>query len=188
MEKLTFKSKFTQYLSLASVVGAGVLTLIAIINSLIMLFMDLGNDDSVQILTYVCLGFVAVALITFLVILGIFFRTVKHGIKKNTFQVLDVTRLVISGTLIIFALLFFIDNAFVKAAGDEIAFFKIASIATFAIEVVALLYRIWRMLWTKENPDRIYNTYVLKEPDCYGEEGDVKEITQDEIKQIEKRK
>lgn len=187
MEKLTFKSKFTQYLSLASIVGAATLTVIGLIDSLIMMFMELGNG-SLPILTYISLGFIAVAVIALLIILGIFLRTIKKGIKQNTFKILDTTRIVVSGVLVVYAILLFVNNSIVQVLGEESSFFKVASIATFAIELVALLYRIWRVSWMKENPDRIYNTYVLKEPDGYGEESGANEISQSEVKQIETRK
>lgn len=188
MEKLTFKNKLSQYLSLSALVGAGVLTLVGLIASLIMMFMDLGKDKSIEVLTYICLGFILVSFIVTLVILGIYLRTVKKGIQKNTFKILDVSRLILSSSLLIFAVLFFIDNTFVKASGGDVGFFKVDAIVTFAVEIVALFYRIWRMLWVKENPDRIYNTYVLKEPDGYEGEGDVKEIGQGDVKQIEHHK
>ena len=164
--RLVYKNKITKNINLALFIASCVLVYITLLLSAFLLIVEGEKDIGAKVISYIFFGFAVVALILSCIRIGLMFIHSKDGLTKARFKAIDVVKLIANGTLIAAHItlvigLFFLGSASVN--GGFASFLKVYAIFILVLEIILFVYGLWRMAWIKENPERIYDKFAIKE-------------------------
>ena len=164
--RLVYKNKITKNINLALFIASCVLVFLTLLLSAFLLITEGEKDVGARVIAYVFFGLAIFALILACIRIGLMFVHSKDGLTRTRFKAIDIVKLIANGTLIAAHItlvigLFFLDTANVNSGFA--GFLKVYSIFILVLEVILFVYGLWRMAWIKENPERIYGKFAIKE-------------------------
>jgi len=166
--RLVYKNKITKITNLALFIASAFLVYITSFFSALLLIADGEKDITTQVFDLIFFVFSMLALIFTAVRIGLMFVHGKGGLSRARYHAIDVVKLMITGTLILSHLVLGI-GVFGGGVGSSnsglVYFLRGYCIFIFVLEVIVFIYRLWRMAWIKENPERIYGTLAVSKAD-----------------------
>ena len=154
--RLVYKNKITKIINLAAFIASCV---VVYSSTLLSAFLLVANTN--EVVAYIFFGLCLLALIMTAVRIGLMFVGRKDGFTIARFKAIDVVKQIIRGTVLA-AHAFLAIGVGTNSGGFNLAI-RVYSIFIAVIELILFVYGLWRMAWIKENPERIYGKFAIKE-------------------------
>ena len=154
--RLVYKNKITKNINLAAFIASCV---VVYSSTLLSAFLLVANTN--QVVAFIFFGLCVLALVLTAVRIGLMFVGRKDGLTIARFKAIDVVKQIIRGALLVGHVILAI-GAGTESSGFDLAI-RIYSIIISAVELILFVYGLWRMAWIKENPERIYGKFAIKE-------------------------
>ena len=154
--RLVYKNKITKNINLAAFIASCV---VVYSSTLLSAFLLVANTN--QVVAFIFFGLCVLALVMTAVRIGLMFVGRKDGFTIARFKAIDVVKQIIRGTVLA-AHAFLAIGVGTNSSGMNLAI-RVYSIFIAVIELILFVYGLWKMAWIKENPERIYGKFAIKE-------------------------
>ena len=165
--RLVYKNKITKKINLALFIALCVLVYLTTLLSAFLLIAEGEKDLAPRVVSWLFFGFSVLGIIFTAVLIGLMFVHSKNGLTITRFKAIDIVKQMVRGTMIIGHLAlcigaFFLGSVSVNSGFN--GFLRFYTIFIIVLEIIFFVYGIWKMAWTKENPERVYGKFQLSEP------------------------
>ena len=154
--RLVYKNKITKIINLAAFIASCV---VVYSSTLLSAFLLVANTN--EVVAWVFFGLCVLALIMTAVRIGLMFVGLKDGFTITRFKEIDVVKQIIRGTVLA-SHAFLAIGVGTGSSGFDLAI-RAYSVFIAVIELILFVYGLWKMAWIKENPERIYGKFAIKE-------------------------
>ena len=154
--RLVYKNKITKNINLAAFIASCV---VVYSSTLLSAFLLVASTN--EIVSWLFFGLCVIALVLTAVRIGLMFVGRKDGLTIARFKAIDVVKQIIRGAVLASHTLLAIGPG-TGSNGMDLAI-RVYSIFIAVIELILFVYGLWRMAWIKENPERIYGKFAIKE-------------------------
>ena len=154
--RLVYKNKITKNINLAAFIASCV---VVYSSTLLSAFLLVANTN--QVVAFIFFGLCVLALVMTAVRIGLMFVGRKDGFTIARFKAIDVVKQIIRGAVLA-AHAFLAIGVGTGSSGFDLAI-RVYSIFIAVIELILFVYGLWKMAWIKENPERIYGKFAIKE-------------------------
>ena len=154
--RLVYKNKITKNINLAAFIAS---CIVVYSSTLLSAFLLVANTN--EVVAWIFFGLCVLALIMTAVRIGLMFVGRKDGFTITRFKAIDVVKQISRGTVLAAHAFRGIAVA-TGSSGFDLAI-RVYSIFIAVIELILFVYGLWKMAWIKENPERIYGKFAIKD-------------------------
>lgn len=164
--RLVYKNKITKNINLAAFIALCVLVFLSLIMSAFLLITEGEKEAAPKVMSYIFFGFCIFGIVLVSTLIGLMFIHSKEGLTILRFKAIDIVKMMIRGTMILAYIIlaigvFFLDVMSINSGFN--GFLRVISIFLIVLEIILFVYGLWKMAWTKENPERVYGKFNISQ-------------------------